>query len=220
MIGNIAHQWRQPLSIISLASTGALFQYKMGMLNDKIFEEEMNLINNNAQYLSKTIDTFRDFLSESKEIREVDISERVESSLNIVSAALHNHQIKLIKNFNPNTHFKMKMVADELPQVIINIINNAKDILVEKKIDKAWISINIVKKNNNVSIIIEDNGGGVPEKILPKIFEPYFTTKHKSNGTGLGLHMSYRIIVESLKGNIYCENTLFGAKFTIMLPLS
>lgn len=220
MIGNIAHQWRQPLSIISLASTGALFQYKMGMLNDKIFEEEMNLINNNAQYLSKTIDTFRDFLSESKEIREVDISERVESSLNIVSAALHNHQIKLIKNFNPNTHFKMKMVADELPQVIINIINNAKDILVEKKIDKAWISINIVKKNNNISIIIEDNGGGVPEKILPKIFEPYFTTKHKSNGTGLGLHMSYRIIVESLKGNIYCENTLCGAKFTIELPLA
>jgi C4-dicarboxylate-specific signal transduction histidine kinase len=116
--------------------------------------------------------------------------------------------------------FLIKVIVGELPQVLINIINNAKDILIEKQIENPWIKISLKKKTHNVKIFIEDNGGGVPDEILPKIFEPYFTTKHQSKGTGLGLYMSYKIIVQSLNGELHVKNTENGAKFTITLPLN
>ena len=111
------------------------------------------------------------------------------------------------------------MVSGELPQVVINIINNAKDILVEKEIKDPWIKIKLKNQKDKAIISIEDNAGGIPEDVMVRIFEPYFTTKHQSQGTGLGLHMSYKIIKESLKGHIYAINTQNGAKFYIELPL-
>jgi C4-dicarboxylate-specific signal transduction histidine kinase len=111
------------------------------------------------------------------------------------------------------------MVSGELPQVIINIINNAKDILIENNIEEKWIKISLEKIDTAAVITIEDNAGGVPLDILPNIFDPYFTTKHQSIGTGLGLHMSKRIITESLKGKLYIQNSEHGAKFFIEIPL-
>jgi len=106
-----------------------------------------------------------------------------------------------------------------LPQVIINIIKNAIDILVEKNIQNPFIKIDVKNDDLNNIITIEDNAGGVPLDIIKKIFDPYFTTKHQSKGTGLGLCMSYKIVVESLNGNIYVKNTDIGAMFIIELPL-
>lgn len=111
------------------------------------------------------------------------------------------------------------MVAQELDQVIINILNNAKDILKDKNIENSWIKLKLSKENGNVIISVEDNGGGIPDNVMPHIFEPYFTTKHQSQGTGLGLHMSYKIVTESLHGNLYAINTLNGAKFYIEFPI-
>lgn len=114
---------------------------------------------------------------------------------------------------------KIYISQSEFMQVIINILNNAKDVLLERKVNDPWVKINHIFENDSVIITIEDNGGGIKEDILPKIFEPYFTTKHQSQGTGLGLHMSYKIITESMNGNIYAKNTNNGAKFFIKLPL-
>ena len=101
----------------------------------------------------------------------------------------------------------------------INIINNAKDALLNNQNHNPWIKISCHKTTQNVIISIEDNGGGIPESIITKIFEPYFTTKHQSHGTGLGLHMSYRIVTESLSGTLHVKNSEYGALFTIELPL-
>jgi signal transduction histidine kinase len=218
MIGNIAHQWRQPLSIISTASTGVLLYKDLGTLTDKHIEAQMNLINENAQYLSKTIDTFRNFLREDKESKEVVIQERVKTALSIISANVRNHDIRLIEDIE-SIEIKKFMPVGELPQVIINIINNAQDIILEKAIIDGWIKLSVYEENNICYITIEDNAGGVPQEIIKKIFEPYFTTKHKSKGTGLGLNMSYKIITESLGGELFVHNTSNGAKFTIKLPL-
>jgi len=220
MIGNIAHQWRQPLSVISTASTGLLAQKQFGSeLSDESLEEHLNLINDNAQYLSNTIDTFRDYIKEKKVYKEVILQDRVKIALNIVEASLSNNYIKLIHNLDELEPIPIKMVVGELSEVIINIINNAKDILKEKKPQDPWIKVELRKGENKVILSIEDNGGGIPDSVMPKIFDPYFTTKHQSIGTGLGLHMAYKIITESLHGKLKASNTEHGAKFIIELDL-
>jgi C4-dicarboxylate-specific signal transduction histidine kinase len=113
----------------------------------------------------------------------------------------------------------IEIVEGELIQVFINILNNAKDVLIEKQIDEKWIKIEISKKDELAIVTIEDNAGGIKKEILAKIFEPYFTTKHQSQGTGLGLHMSHKIISESCSGKLFVTNTQYGAKFTIEIPL-
>lgn len=220
MIGNIAHQWRQPLSAISVKSTGVMLQKEMGMLKDEVLLESLEEINTQVQYLSETIDTFRDFIKTDKLVKEVVIQERIDNALNIVKASLQSNFIEVKKEINYDDPIQIKVIVGELPQVLINIINNAKDILIEKQIKEPWIKVSVKKKLDSVKISIEDNAGGVPDEILPKIFEPYFTTKHQSKGTGLGLYMSYKIIVQSLNGELHVKNTENGAKFTITLPLN
>jgi signal transduction histidine kinase len=133
---------------------------------------------------------------------------------------LKNNFIKLIDNIDYSSKTVIQMSTDEFSQVIMNILNNAKDVLIENKIDEPWIKLDLFNKANKIIITIEDNGGGISNDVLPHIFEPYFTTKHQSQGTGLGLHMSYRIISESLNGKIWAENTEQGAIFLIELPLT
>ncbi len=219
MIGNIAHQWRQPLSVISTASTGILLKKQIDQLSDEELEKLCTHINDNAQYLSKTIDTFRDFLKEKKELKEVILQESIQDALNIVQTALNNHHIQLINMIDNEKPLKIKLIAGELAEVIINIINNAKDALNEKNIENKWVKVELKKANRFVQIIIEDNGDGIADDIMPRIFEPYFTTKHGSQGTGLGLHMSYKIVTESFQGKLMVINSKNGAKFIIQIPL-
>ena len=221
MIGNIAHQWRQPLQAISIL-TQKLQITKMinGTITDEDIESMENKVAEQLDYLSDTIETFRNFIKEDKKKEEAILQKRIDNVLNLIGAAFKNKHIKIINNIDYSEPIKLTLILGELSQAIINILNNAKDVLLEKKIRDAWIKIDLVKEENKVIITIEDNAGGIPEEMIHKIFEPYFTTKHKSKGTGLGLHMSYKIIVESLKGDLYVENTQNGAKFFIELPLS
>jgi len=219
MIGNIAHQWRQPLSVISTAATGIQIKKELGYIEE---EEEMKLlesINTNAQFLSQTIDTFRDYIKEEKELHEVVIQDRINIALKIIDAAIENSSITLINNANNHSPVKLTLIVGELSQVIINLINNAKDILVEKDIENKWIKVDLETTNDSVIITIEDNGGGVPLDIKDRIFDPYFTTKHKSQGTGLGLHMSKEIMEKHLNGKLYVKNSENGAKFYMELKL-
>ena len=220
MIGNISHQWRQPLSIISSAATGMEMQKKMGTFNDENLIKFCTTINDQAQYLSKTIDTFRNFVKQDKTPVIHPIEEEIASAINILKASLDSKDIQLIDQIDYNGKNNVNCVRNELSEVIINVINNAKDIITEREIANGWIKIELNKAHNKIILTIEDNGKGIEDAVLPRIFEPYYTTRHKSKGTGLGLHMSYKIVVESCEGQIYAINSEYGAKFFIELPLS
>ncbi|WP_417331845.1 sensor histidine kinase [Halarcobacter sp.] len=219
MIGNIAHQWRQPLSTISTAASGLKMKHEFDMLEKDDIPEFTDTIVTNTKYLSETIDTFRDFIKEEKETKEIVIQERIDETLKIVRASLENSHIKLINKIDYENPIKVELVAEELAQVLINILNNAKDVILQRKIEDGTITVNLIKTNKNFKITIEDNAKGIEKDILPKIFDPYFTTKHQFHGTGLGLYMSKIIVEKHLFGQLEVENTKEGAKFTITIPL-
>ncbi len=219
MIGNIAHQWRQPLSLISTTASGIQMQKEFGILSDEKENEMLDNIIQKVQYLSNTIDIFRDFIKEDRVEKEVILQDRIHNAIGIVAASITNNSINFTHNIDTIEPIKIVMVVGELSQVIINLLNNAKDILVEKKIPNPSIQLSLQKEDNKAIITIEDNGGGIPQTILQKIFDPYFTTKHQSQGKGLGLYMSKEIIEKHLKGTLSVKNSEFGAVFTIELPL-
>jgi PAS domain S-box-containing protein len=224
MIGNIAHQWRQPLSVISTNSTGLIMQQEYGLLNDKLLIASCNQINDNAQYLSKTIDDFRNFIKGDTNLDFVNVSEIVNDSLNILKGSLSNHYVNLVLTLEDD--LKLYTNRNEFVQAIINIVNNAKDAVVENVVEEDRVILISTKKidDKNLELKICDNGGGIPQNIITKIFEPYFTTKHKSRGTGLGLSMVNQIIREKYnqKLNVYNNNLKYngkeftGACFTIV----
>jgi len=219
MIGNIAHQWRQPLNFISIKASGINISIVSGLdIDDKKLEKEMNEIINKTDYLSQTINTFSDFLKETKKIEICDIKERINMGVGIVKTVLDDLHINLIQDICDDD-IKILMPKGELPEVIINIVNNAKDVLIQRNIQNPYVNLSLIKNNTHAIITIEDNAGGIEQDILAKIFDPYFTTKHESNGTGLGLHMSYKIVVESFKGSLIAHNSNNGAVFTIEIPI-
>ncbi len=219
MIGNIAHQWRQPLSIISTASTGLIIEKELNILDDSKLIDTLKSINDYTQHLSNTIETFRDYIKETKEFKEVILQDRIKVAISIINASYSSNFILIKTNIEKIEPIKINLILGELSEVLINIFNNSKDVLKERKIKSPWVDVQLKKEKDKAIITVEDNGGGIDEKIIERIFEPYFTTKHQSQGTGLGLHMSYKIITESLKGSIYVKNTSNGAKFFIELPL-
>lgn len=218
MLGNIAHQWRQPLSLISTNASGIKLKYMYNQLDLEDIPKQMDLIIKKTQYLSNTIDSL-DFIFEDKEYRQVVIQDIIEKVINILDSSLKSNFIKLENFAKQKQEHRVYTVTSDLIEVLINILTNAKDVLVYRKINNALISIDIEIKNNHLCIIIEDNAKGIEEENLSRIFEPYFTTKHKAQGTGLGLHMSYKIVKENLKGNIYAKNVNEGASFIIELPI-
>lgn len=227
MIGNIAHQWRQPLSTITTASSGIVLQKEMGILNDEFFLDALKKINLSAQHLSKTIDDFRNFFSPHKIKSKVLIKDLFTTTLGLISSQFNAKDIKIVKNIE---NIEFITYENELVQALINILNNARDELIKLPSDKEKFIFIDVRKNIEkgiIEIIIKDNAGGVEEEFLNKIFEPYFTTKHKSQGTGIGLYMTEEIIVKHLKGQIFVKNKKFnynnksyiGASFKIELDL-
>jgi len=217
MIGNIAHQWRQPLSSITSTASSIQLQSQLNMIDNSQIIKDMDHIIDKTNYLSQIIDTFRDFINDDKEKQNISIQSALEKAISIVEINLKNNYIDIQKEFNLSKPYNVEMVEGEFSQVIINIINNAKDALVKNNIEKPTVKVKLYDEDDSIIIAIEDNGGGIPKDIIAKIFEPYFTTKHQSQGAGLGLHMSYNIIKESLHGDILVHNSDHGAVFTIKL---
>ena len=227
MIGNIAHQWRQPLSIISTSATGMHLQKEMGILTDDEFYKYCEIINEHSQFLSQTIDDFRNFIKgDTKPIR-FDLKNDTDSFIKLVDVTIKKNNINIILDLEENIH--IQGYPNELIQCFMNIFNNAKDALVENNDeDNRYVFISQQVENDNVIIEFKDNAGGIKEDILNKVFEPYFTTKHKSQGTGLGLHMSYNLVTNGMKGTITVKNDEYnfngkyhkGACFDIIIPLN
>jgi len=226
MIGNIAHQWRQPLSAISTAATGMQLQQEYDCLDPKDLISACEAINDNAQYLSNTIEDFTNFIKGNKEKTFFHLKTAIQSVVHLLDGTIKQNNITLILNIKD---IELNSYENELTQAMINIINNAKDALVDLPNDtEKIIEIFTYIAKNNCVIHIKDNAGGIQEDILTKIFDPYFSTKHKSQGTGLGLHMTYKLVVEGLQGTVVAKNvsTIYktkkykGAEFTITIPIN
>jgi len=225
MIGNIAHQWRQPLSVITSSASGlrvkSEYDEKISLDDVKSFSDT---ILNQANYLSETIDDFKNFIKGTNEFRQIDILSIIKKSLSLTKPSISDNFIKIVTNIDDNLSINGN--KSELEQVLINIINNAKDALIQN-IDEGnrLIYISTKKINeNSLALRICDNGGGVSKDIIQRIFEPYFTTKHKSIGTGLGLSIVDKIIRERHEQTIKVHNESFkhegkdyrGACFSII----
>ncbi|MFV0563608.1 cache domain-containing protein [Malaciobacter mytili] len=218
MIANIAHQWKQPLSVISTAVTGLKFEKEMGLLKDEDFNRGLDSIYNSVIHLSSTIDDFRNFFKPNKEKKVFDLKNIVEKTSKLISSQFDIYNIYFVKNIQ---NVKIFGQENELVQVMINLLNNAKDALKDKE-GKRLIFIDIYKEDKKAFIVIKDTAGGIPSKNINKIFNAYFTTKGEE-GTGIGLYMSKNIIEKSFESTIKVENSTFiyekeqfsGAKFTI-----
>jgi len=223
LLENIAHQWRQPLSIISTAATGAKVQKEINVLTDKQLIATLDTINNSAQYLSQTIEDFRDFFDpRNDKMEEFSISKTINKTIDLINPSFKAKNIEIIKEIEDFSFFS---IENEIIQVLINLLNNAKDAFLKVENMDKYIFIKTYKNGNYIIIEIKDNAGGVPEDIINKIFEPYFTTKHQSQGTGVGLYMSQKIIKTRLNGTLIVKNEEFehnnklytGAKFIIKI---
>ena len=215
MISMIAHQWRQPLSAISSTAGVMKLDIMMGNYNKKFFEKSLDKISDYSQHLSSTIDDFRGFFKDNKEQTKIRLEDIIESSLEIIGAALNNDNIKLVKNYECNEMFNS--YPNELKQVVLNLIKNAEDALIEHNIENPIIYLKTYKINKSYFLEIGDNAGGVPKDIVDNIFMPYFSTKKNKDGTGLGLYMSKTIIEDHCKGKLSVTNSDKGAVFTIEL---
>ncbi|MCT7542948.1 PAS domain-containing sensor histidine kinase [Aliarcobacter cryaerophilus] len=227
MLGNIAHQWRQPLNIISMSSSNLKLKNDIGELCSSTLSESLSLILRTTNHLSDTIDTFNDFLKTDKEKSFFNINENIKNSISLVDSFFKNFNIDIILELEEGIF--INSLANEFSQAFINILNNAKDAIVLNLKDNEYglIKIKTKKIDNFIEISILDNAKGIEKDILNKIFEPYFTTKHKYQGTGLGLYMTRKIINSSMGGEITVQNRKFvhnqkkyeGAEFKIKIPI-
>jgi len=215
MISMIAHQWRQPLSLINTVIATLKIKKELGILDNKIIDNSINKIEKTTNFLSSTIDDFRDYFKPNKIATTVNISNLFEKSLFFLKSELKQLDIEYDINIDPN--ISIVTYKNELLQTILNILKNSIDAFKEKKKSKKKISVVVVNNEESILITIEDNAGGIRTDILQKVFEPYFSTKSK-NGTGLGLYMCKTIINEHLHGNISLESNKNGTKVAIQLP--
>ena len=218
MISMIAHQWRQPISVIAMNANNILADIELDLLDADDLNITSKDIIHQTQELSKTIDDFRDFFKPDRNVENILLKDTIEDALNVIGKSLENNNIEIILDIDKS--IKLQTYERELMQVLINILNNAKDILIEKSVQNAKIIIKTRYLEDKIKIDILDNGGGVIMENIDKIFNPYFTTKSEKNGTGLGLYMSRTIVNKHLNGSLSVKNIDGGACFSIVLPLS
>ena len=205
MIGNIAHQWRQPLNILGLTVQQLLMFYNMDEFTREFLEQSVGKSMQLIQHMSKTIDDFRNYFRPDKEKVEFKLSEAVISTLTLVEDSFKSEHIRI--KFIAKSEPVIIGYRNEYAQVILNILNNARDVFKEREIKDPKVSITIFTENGKAVVTIADNAGGIPEEIMGKIFDPYFTTKGPQTGTGLGLFMSKTIIDRTWAAGFPCATT-------------
>ena len=217
MIGNIAHQWRQPLNALGLLLQNIEYAYETETLDAPYIKQVIEKGNKLTTSMSRTIDDFRNFFKPNKSFEVFSFARAYESTIGMIGSSLSNNMIEIEENID--TSVCSFGLNSEFSQVILNILNNAKDVLVENKVQNKKITVSIYKDNKFSYLSIGDNGGGIKKDILSKIFDPYFTTKDEGKGTGIGLYMSKTIIQNNMHGSLSVENEEFGARFSIKMPV-
>ena len=217
MLSMIAHQWRQPLTAISATTSYMFGKLMVDEFDRDEFIDELQHIEDYSKHLSKTIDDFRNFFKPNKQKEDTTLEAIIDTTLDIVTPVLSNNNISVKTDYRCNE--TINSYANEIGQVVLNLIKNAEDVLVEKKIQTPIINIKTYKNNNSAVFEISDNGGGISNKIMDRIFDQYFTTKTTQDGTGVGLCMSKTIIENNCKGSLNVKNGNEGALFVVTIPL-
>ncbi len=213
MINNIAHQWRQPLNNIGLIVQNLQFSFDAGDITHDELKKEIDTAMDVIMHMSRTIDDFRNFFREDKLKSGFLVGRAVHNTLKFVSAALSNDDIQVV--FEEDENVTANGYQNEYVQVLLNILSNSRAACIERSIAEPRIHIRVTSENGRAVVYIRDNCGGIPEDILPKIFDPYFTTRAPDKGTGIGLYMSKMIIEQNMAGSLTARNTGDGAEFRI-----
>lgn len=215
LIGMIAHQWKQPISVINMVSNNIAADIELDLLEVSSLPDSMSEINEMTKHLSNTIDDFRTFFKPNKQKEQAAISSVIDKALSIIGKSLENNNIQL--EISNRSDSEISMYINELVHVVINIINNSKDAILQSKVENGKILLDVSEDERNVKIVISDNAGGIPKEHLEKIGTRYFTTKD-DKGTGLGLYMSKTIIDTRMSGKLSWYNIDNGASFWIEIP--
>jgi C4-dicarboxylate-specific signal transduction histidine kinase len=212
-IASIAHQWRQPLTAISLLVQDLGETYVYGEFTKEYLDTTIRNALNTIQHMSRTIDDFRDFFRRDKERQAFSLRNIVDRSLSFIETSLRYHNVSV--EIDVDDELIVFGYPNEFSQVLLNIIGNAKDIFRERCTTDPVIRIHGFREKKKTVVTITDNGGGIPEDIIGRIFEPYFTTRKLENGTGIGLWMSKTIIEKNMGGKLTASNVEGGARFRI-----
>lgn len=218
MISMIAHQWRQPLSAIGAIVNKIKMNTVLGKVHEDELSKEMDKISTKVQFLSNTVDDFRTFFKPNKEKESTTLEAICDKALDVMTDVLEAENIRVFKKYN-SVPVSLVTYESELLQVVLNFLKNSYDVFVEKKIDNAFIEISTFLDDSYAVLRVKDNAGGIPEEVINDVFLPYFSTKQKQNGTGLGLYMCKSIIEDHCKGKLLVKNYHEGVRFTIILPL-
>jgi signal transduction histidine kinase len=216
MIENIAHQWRQPLNQLSLIQQNIFIDHTLGNFDEKKMEHYQQQSEKLLGYMTTTIDDFRRFFQPDREVKPFSACRAIKKTVELLESMLQNYNIGILSRCDSEAILKGH--ANEFSQVVMNLMQNAKDALVERGIEAPKITIDVRLTHTDVLIEVCDNAGGVDAAIKEKIFDPYFTTKFQTQGTGIGLYMSKMIIEKSMGGTLAIENRDDGACFMIALP--
>lgn len=213
---NIAHQWRQPLSQIN-STVGVidriLYEKK---IQEPLLEEKLQEIEALTKYMSNTIDDFKSHFANNMPKEVIGLASVVEGAIDAVLASLHESGIAIETRIDVND--ECECYKNQLQEIIIVLLNNSRDALLERNTYMPKIEVDIVDENSYIVIKVSDNAGGITKSVMQKIFEPYYTTKHKSQGTGIGLFMARKIIEEKHSGSLSVKNVAQGTEFSISLP--
>jgi len=213
MVESIAHQWRQPLNILGLSMTKLSLSCSFGRIED--MEKTIEIVEQQIQYMSQTIDDFRNFFKQDRVQSNVNIDHIITEVETLLGPLLARKKITIIRDIDPS--ITVLVYPNELKQVLINLVNNAREAIEQSKATQRQIRIACENNSRFCIILVEDSGGGVPLHIIDKIFDPYFTTKFESQGTGIGLYMSKMIVEKHFLGKLSVHNTKNGACFEIRL---
>ena len=213
MIGNIAHQWRQPLNAVGLLVQDIALCYEYDNFSKDYLDSSTNKIMKLVLHMSQTIDDFRNFFTPEKEKVRFDLGKTVVKTLALVEGNLSDKGIRIHTSVQDAPI--LTGYPNEFSQVLLNILNNAIDAFSGRTIDDPFVSVRICTENGRAVVTIADNAGGIPEEIIDRIFEPYFTTKEQGKGTGIGLYMSKNIVEKTMNGSLTVQNTPLGAEFRI-----
>jgi C4-dicarboxylate-specific signal transduction histidine kinase len=213
MIGNIAHQWRQPLNMLGLLAQELPITYRKGEFNTEYLEANVKRMLETINFMSKTIDDFRNFFRPDKEKTDFRIVEMIDKTISLLEGSLKAQQIRtaVVAASDP----VVNGYPNEFSQVLLNIMINARDAFATQNVADPTITIEIGGEEGRCVVTITDNAGGIPEEIIDKIFDPYFTTKGPDKGTGVGLYMSKTIVEKNMGGTLSACNVDGGAQFRI-----
>ncbi|MDF1881483.1 hybrid sensor histidine kinase/response regulator [Sulfurimonas sp. MAG313] len=218
LLNMLAHQWRQPLSRIAAVTTQLKLSLALGEINQLEFDKQVSGIEKYTHELSETINEFREIYEPTKFSENIPLCSLLEKSVSIINSTFKNN--KVVVDIVCDKDEKGFFTSNAIFQVILSILRNSEEAFAQVAVEKPRISISTQRTDEFLLVLIQDNAGGIKEEHLLKVFDPYFSTKDKKNGHGLGLYMSKNIVEQSCDGKLSVENKSDGALFTISLPIT